>query len=440
MKYFITVFLALWALALSAQKTTVALDFPQLGGATAWLYTFSGSRVDSINVTLDKSGKATAVLSQNDYRGFSYLYIPDKGGGEFILAEPRVQVSCADEQFNSGMLRFPQSVENDFVRYVMEKQAYLSAQQEWLQAGDYFGNEEDSEFNMLFNKMLERNKTALQQIEDTVKHSPLYSARFIELMQFMQRMYNALQTFNQSKGEFPSLIAEFENTLNINALYHSGNLWTDVHSYYPSLFYGANSDSVQIAYARSICRAMERLEEPVLTAFLSTALTECERTYRPKAQEVMLGDFIMRHPNLPISDTKVKRMLGALSLNQGSPAPPVAGLQTPLAQPTILIFFDSNCDHCLHEVKALINNYEQFTAKGYRVVSIAGDIQPVNYQSISVTFPWNEADRLCDFQGTDGENFRSYGVIGTPTIFVVDNKGLIVGRYAQISEIIMNNE
>jgi protein-disulfide isomerase len=128
-------------------------------------------------------------------------------------------------------------------------------------------------------------------------------------------------------------------------------------------------------------------------------------------------------------------MLGALSLNKGARAPQIAGLEKPISQPAIIIFFDSDCDHCRDEIDWTIEHYKEITGKGYRVVSIASDIHENNYKMLAATFPWAQADRLCDFKGMAGENFKNYGIIGTPTIFAIDKNGVIVGKYAKVSEI-----
>ena len=454
-KLFIT-FLLFCSSALHAQIT---LDFPKLSGNEVWLYTFSGNKVDSLSVVLDVKGKATVVLLQKEYRGFMYLMIHEKGSGEFIMAEKSLKITCPEEQFHTGMLKFPESAENEFLYEIFQQKAYLLERQEWLQKGEYFleqksrraekQNNNDyikplfsmahlvADFDFLYDKMLMVNEQDFKQLEDAVKNSSLYAARFFELISYMQRLYNAVQTLDNE--QIQRVIEEMQYKTDIPALYHAGTLWSDVHEFYPGLFYGSNSDSVQEAYANSILTTMQRLEEPVLTAFLSSALTVCERTNRPKAQEILFTQFIMRYPTLPVSDTKVQRMLGALSLNKGAQIPEIIGLTNPITQPAILIFFDSDCDHCRDEIDWLIEHYEEFVNKGYRIISIALGTRENNYKHYAATFPWAQTDRLCDFKGTAGMNFKNFGIVGMPMIFVVDEKGVILGKYATFTDVIINN-
>jgi len=46
------------------------------------------------------------------------------------------------------------------------------------------------------------------------------------------------------------------------------------------------------------------------------------------------------------------------------------------------------------------------------------------------------ADKLCDYKGFDGDNFRNYGIVGTPTYILIDKERIIRGRYVQLRELI----
>ena len=435
----INILVAIFAAVItSVFPQTVELDFPKLGGDTAWVYFFTGSRMDSLAAPSPqpppappKEGNASAQGSvwevvglPQGYRGLAYLYIPGRGVGEFILAEERVRISCAEERFNAMMLAFPGSEENDFMRWSFQWQNFLASQKAEMDKGEAsYGLE-----------MAKLNEKATHYLNDLIAASSLYAARLMEWMGFMQRMYAAVQAADTAQQRI--LKNEMEHTLDIGALYHAGNLWIDIHSWYPGLFIGADGKPVEEDYAASVGRTLRRLEEPVLTAFLSEALVVCERQNLQKAQELMLTDFIMTYPTLPVGDPKVQRMLGALSLNKGAQAPTVAGLKTPLTQAAIIIFFDSECDHCRDEIDWLSEHYKELTEQGYRVISIAADVRENKYSNYAAAMPWNQEDRLCDFKGTEGANFKNYGVIGTPTIFAIDNNNIITGKYAKAKEIL----
>jgi hypothetical protein len=69
-----------------------------------------------------------------------------------------------------------------------------------------------------------------------------------------------------------------------------------------------------------------------------------------------------------------------------------------------------------------------------RVVSIAADMNPARFEAESRRFPW--VDKLCDFQGFEGVNFMAFGVMATPTFFVISENGKIEQEFNSVNEMI----
>ncbi|MCL2652055.1 MAG: thioredoxin family protein, partial [Candidatus Azobacteroides sp.] len=70
--------------------------------------------------------------------------------------------------------------------------------------------------------------------------------------------------------------------------------------------------------------------------------------------------------------------------------------------------------------------------KGIRVISIAADHDENVFEYHAKDFPWT--DKLCDYQGFEGNNFKNYGVVATPTIYLIDENGNIQGKFATLQE------
>ena len=423
-------------LAVIAQgfSQTIELNFPKLSERTAWLYYFSGSRVDSINVKLDDRGKARVAFPVENYRGMGYLRIPEAGGGEFILAEPQLIISSPEEGFNAQMLDFGQSAENAFLKKIFTRRASLLSRQNWLQSGLNFPMEkEDKTFSKNLAAMIQDNENALKALDETIAASPLYAARFMELIMFMERLYATVQ---KPDAEMQSKLQnEMQYKLDITALYTSGNLWSDVHNYFGGLFVSGTEEENTAAYAASVEKTMMRLQEQVRTAFLASTIAACERNNLSQATERIIRDFVYNYPDFSPTDPNLQRLLNLYRVSAGNKAPALTGLDKAIEQPALLVFFDSDCDPCRNELNWLKENYNEITSKGYRIISIAADMRPNNYMNATAGLPWDKADKLCDFKGMGGENFRNFGVIGTPTVFELDENGVIKGRYAHAAEI-----
>jgi peroxiredoxin len=98
----------------------------------------------------------------------------------------------------------------------------------------------------------------------------------------------------------------------------------------------------------------------------------------------------------------------------------------------LLIFYETGCEFCSHELKQIREHYAALQQKGIRVISIASDTDRKAFESWASDFPWS--DKLFDGKGFLGENFKNYAVLGTPTLFVIDKEGKIAGRYATLEE------
>ncbi|MDR0873499.1 MAG: redoxin domain-containing protein [Prevotellaceae bacterium] len=434
-KHCITLSLLLFGAWQIIAAQSIEIKLPKLGGRSAWFYSFTGNKVDSFDIKLDAKGTAKFAFPKKNYRGMAYFYVPQAGGMEVIIGEPQLQIAGNEESVHYTTVQYPQSKENAYLTRIFQRRSYLLSQQEWLKAGEqYLDNKDDKAFAASLTTLLKENEKAVKLFDDSVKTSPLYAARFMELTLFMQRLYQAVQKPDSVVQK--NLQNEMQYRLDINALYTSGNLWTDVQTYYGGLFtQGESNEANDRAYAASVEKTLMRLQEPVRTAFFVAAATAADRNNRPFAVEQMAKDFLRNYPDTKVEDEKLQRILNVYRVEKGNIAPALAGLSKPITQPAILIFFDSNCDHCRHELDWLIEHFSEMTAKGYRIISIAADTQQGNYLNAAAAFPWAKDDRLCDYKGFSGENFKNYGIIGTPTIFQLDKTGKILGKFAKMEDI-----
>ena len=85
-------------------------------------------------------------------------------------------------------------------------------------------------------------------------------------------------------------------------------------------------------------------------------------------------------------------------------------------------------------LEALEKNYKNLVAKGFRIISMASDIDFAVYSNTSFSLPW--PDKYCNLDGTNGINFQNYAVIGTPTRYVLDKKGKIILKPVTVTELL----
>ena len=101
---------------------------------------------------------------------------------------------------------------------------------------------------------------------------------------------------------------------------------------------------------------------------------------------------------------------------------------------SLLLFYQSDCGHCKTTIESLKNKYQDLVQMGVKIISIAGDIDHESFKKTATLFPWT--DVYCDVQGMNGINFKNYGVIGTPTIYILDTEGNIFSKPTTITEVL----
>lgn len=99
----------------------------------------------------------------------------------------------------------------------------------------------------------------------------------------------------------------------------------------------------------------------------------------------------------------------------------------------IVLFFESDCSSCHHMIEELKLSHDSLVEAGIRVISIASDMNPDIYNAYAADLPWK--DKYCDYKSFASDYFISWGVASTPTMYFVDYKGMVNGRYYSLSGI-----
>jgi len=427
LRYGAFAFLFMCTIVLPAQ--TISLSAPALAGREAKLYYFSGAKADSLLSAVDNTGKVRFTLPAGDYRGMAALVVTNGGGIELVVAEPSVQVECNDNQLNTGTAVFRNSPENDFLRHIFTLQSKYMQQQAWLQAGgELFGA--DSPLIKQLSPERKKVEDSMAALDKEISSSGLYAARYYRLADFMNRLFDTEQKRDADRAVL--IRKEMEESLDIASLYTSGQLWGSALNFYASLFNHTAGGDKQQQYAESVQRTSRRLSAPYYEAFLAGCITETERFGWRQAQDSILAGL---HPQYIPENTSLQRALGAYRARSGQAMPLLAGLADTKEsyEKTLVAFYDSDCATCVNEMFRLVSAYPGLQEQGIRVVSVSADKDRKRYEEGIKGFPWK--DRLCDFNGFEGENFSNYNVIGTPSFFLTGKDGKLEGMFYAVEEL-----
>lgn len=251
-----------------------------------------------------------------------------------------------------------------------------------------------------------------------------------------------------SEAKFEAAKAYIRDTLDFTILYHTP-MWKEYVQHWVG-FYAQTSKSPEEFASAFVPVAKTVLSRTVTThaetaSVLSKDLIDFFQQYgldtaAENIAALLLGFDVEYGKNTETAHRLVKaqQLIGKtapeLIVGTDSISPSAwTGAKTAHNSTTILFFYESGCGNCMTQIEELKKAYEQLQSLETDIISIAADEDQHVFEYHSNTFPWH--NKLCDLKGFNGENFKNYGVAATPTIYLIDNNGIIKGKYAKFEEI-----
>jgi len=430
MKNFILVLIAILG-SLTARSQTINIELSHFGGKGYKYVVAQGAKFDTIAVgALDKSGKAI-ILFKDGYKGFkgtSRFLLNDGGGFELVINKENFTVRCSGDVPTAESLNFIGSPENEYLTSHSVKKQKLLQKAQIADAVLTAYNAADAVYAP-FEKEQKQLNEQYKVLKNANSKNSLYAARLIEIFDFLMGNSSDLKDSNEKKMEEANTFVL--SKVNMEDLYTSG-YWADVWNSWLKL---------QLMQSKDDAKLLSNLEQAGSVITNKTQFTAfAERVIRQLA-EVGKDNAVSSFGTYLSKSGKIENPGHNLLAAMGGPQ---TGMKAPdliwkegnysfdKKQKTLLVFYETGCNNCDNEINLLIGNYQELQKKGYEIVTAASDVDPAEYQKNADRFPWKK--KFSDFRGQAGYNFISFGVIGTPTIFVIDENGIITGRYAHLAD------
>jgi peroxiredoxin len=405
---------------LSAQ--TIEFYFPYFGGNEYSFNLFKGTKSDTIQSgVIPESGRLTFTLPEQDkdYVGIIHIGL-GQGGQNFVLNKENFSVTATKPNPTENDIVFTGSVENNFLRAQFKQQQTLFGKVDVVYRG-LAAYADDNDLLPVFDKEFSHLNELYVTNQQELTNSKLYAARYIQLVQFLNGLASHLYAPSEEAAKAQDLIRYVNDELRMDELYTSG-LWNPIISSMFELF--ANKADFGTAMVNNLKRVQS---QEVFEILSNDLLTICEQFGWMDAEDIIL-------PYL-VSSGRIHNPQGTLymameleKIKPGTKAYPIEGIKK--LSNALLIFYESGCSNCQTQLTELKKHYPELQKKGIQVIAISADTGEEVFKFHSKDFPWPNS--LCDFQGFDGVNFRHYGVIGTPTLYTIDKKGVITGRFAKL--------
>lgn len=420
MKKYLLAFIAFGVYAvLTAQ--TIDFDLPQLANQEYTIHVFKGTATDTIaRGYFDSSGKIHFVMPEQykDYVGMAHISF-GQGGQNVALNKESFSVAFSP-LFND--IIYSGSAENDFLKKQFKIQQPLFAKQEVITRGQAV-YADDPALLPVFQKEFARLNEQYTTRQKEITAQKLYAAQYLQFIEFLNGLGSRLYAPYEEAAKVADLDSVFRTQLDIDYLYTSG-LWNHVISTTFKLY-----PSPKMFGEAMVAKLKKIRSQAVFNALTNDLVTICEQYGWTEAENVIFP-YLVESERLEDPHGRLYLVYALSKIKPGDKAPAIQGEQN-LAN-TLLFFYESGCSNCQKQLEELRNHYAEVQKQGVRVISISADSSEEVFKYHAKNFPW--PDQRCDLQGFKGEIFKTYGVVATPTIYTIDKKGNIVGRYAALAE------
>ncbi|MDR2564126.1 MAG: redoxin domain-containing protein [Prevotellaceae bacterium] len=426
--------------ALPAQ--TISLEFPAHPEACFSLTLKYGTALDTVVAAkLDSKGCAQIVADPEwkNYRGMAKISIENNGSFDFVMAgENNPHIICKAEYPHAGNTSVENSPENQFLQSGFVSQYLRRTKLELLgEAAQVYSSEdnlklskaeEKENFRSVLFAELERLHARQHDFERELTESPLYAARFIR---YYNRLHNEIEGLSLADSSKKARMRNFvRDSLDVNGLFNSG-LWFDTLNGLLAL-YGNNSPYHQY-FIDDMALLLARAESGRTYGALAENVFEICETLGWNSLEEQLAYRLINDGRIQNPSERLKMLLTLFKLSKGEQAPALTQLGAKNFEgKTLLVFYDSDCGACQNEIRQLKDKHQTIVNRGYKIVSVAADADPRTFAGTAQDFPWD--NKLCDLKGMAGDDFKNYGVIGTPVFYLIDENGAVQGRHARLED------
>jgi thioredoxin-related protein len=425
---------------------TLRFDLPYYKGKEAVVVVKQGVRNDTLQrITFDGFGKATVATAKLEHPALAALLVGTEVQFPFIISPiENAWVSGKNESLTPQNTVVLNSVENaEIARWGKESNLLKSKTVGLNQLLAFYT--EGSPFSKTLNK--ERNDLAksIGLLSDTLKKSPLFAAKYIQLRDLLE---TTLKHTSESPLAVEASRKALLNEVDMTAL-HGSDIWFEVLN--NSLDIYAKGGLYNAKFGEDMVVLMKKTNSNAVVTDLAEATISICAQFSWHTDQDAIVDYLIASNRISNPKGGLKKLMQMQAIAVGKQAPDLIltshigrvedhNHQTTLLKTnelsenkTLLIFYQSGCGHCETTMNELKSNYDDLTKKGVRVVAISGDTDPLVFKNTANSYPWK--DSYCDLEGLTGINFKNYAVLGTPTMILIDKKGNIAAKIATIEEL-----
>jgi hypothetical protein len=408
MKYMTAAPIVIFLLSASLlQAAEIQLHFPHFAGHQYEWNIFQGK--DPVTVQSNQippDGRVTLTMPEayQDYRGMTRWLLKTGGGLDMIYTGKGFSVECLSEQPGPDNIIYTGNPENDYLKSQHSRQQTildkLGAVNHLLQA---YEPAEDLHKTVLAEQTHLRQ--AFEQAQSGRAESPLYAARFGEIVDFTRGIADKIYDNPEDHtGYFNYFVT---HTLDFKDLYTSGHWDQALHHW---LMMNIRSGKGDKAFTQRLDVVLERMDrDDVLAAFVEKTVPLLVE----KGKDDLLPPIAEHLKNRPAAlaalTGSVKNMMAFVKILTGQKAPdlifhaPVRTQFGTSAQDiivdtgnldsdyTIQLFYQGECPLCEDALIDLANKYQLLKEQNVRVIAISADTTDKGFEKKLAYHQWPDS-------------------------------------------------
>jgi peroxiredoxin len=451
MKYKTATVLFIFLLSASIlQASEIKLHFPHFSGQAYEWKIFQGKQKLTVRTgEIPSDGRVALTMPETyqDYRGMTRWLLKKGGGLDMIYTGKSFSVECLSDKPNSENIIYTGNPENDYLKAQHRRQQTildkLGAVNHLLQV-----YQPDEDLHKTAQAEQAHLRQAFEQVQADRKDSPLYAARFGEIVDYTRgiadKIYEDQEDHIAYFNDFVTHKLDFED------LYTSGH-WDQVLHHW--LMMNIRSREGDAGVTKRLGTVMKRMKtDDILAAFAEKAVPLLVQ----KGKDDLLPPIkahLEDHPDAMAKlSSSAKSMLASFTILTGKKGPDLV-FKAPVrkqadmakedieletdqldADYTVLLFYKGDCPLCEDALIDLANKYQKLKDQNVRVIAVSGDENKKAFEKKLAYHQW--PDNYCDFSGMSGVNFKNYAVLGVPTLYLLDKDGVVVKKSAMVDEVL----
>lgn len=423
---------------------SITMEFPAFASKTYDFIIFQGSKQETVmQDTIPANGKFTLTIPKQyaPYTGMCRWLITntaDGGGLDMAIPGFDFSVSCMSatpDNYNIIYAGF--DAVNELNRLNAAQQAIIDKFETMNKATQLYDKKHP--LYVAFAKEKALQVKTYETFQEELKQNTNFNARFLPIVNLTKGIPHRLtDDYNQRA----LLVNEFiTQKMNVEDFYVSGH-WQGIIQSWVVLQMNVVHDKNK--FAQDFKLISDRMSNPVHYTDFVDKVTYYLTQYGK-------DDYIAAIAHTVLSSKKISNYVGSMEvylkamvgmkapdlvipISDGNTQTTVLKTDELYSKNSLLLFYQSECGHCKTAIAQLKNNYPALVSKGIKVVTLSADMDQVTYNNTTTTFPWTY--NLCDGQGMNGINFKNYAVFGTPTMFLLNSKGIIIEKIASIEQLL----